>query len=36
VAPLWETETGHTMVMVSAVLIAIGYVICRKMASIEV
>ncbi len=36
VAPLWETETGHTMVMISGVLIAIGYVICRKMATIEV
>jgi len=36
VAPLWESETGHMMVLISAVLVAIGYAICRQMAKIEV
>jgi tight adherence protein B len=36
VAPLWEQQTGHMMVMISAGLVAVGYVICRRMAEIEV
>ena len=36
VEPLWETPEGHTMVLVCVVLVAIGYVICRKMAEIKV
>ena len=36
VAPLWETPQGHTLIMVSAVLVAIGYLLCRRMAEIEV
>jgi tight adherence protein B len=36
IRPLWETDAGHTMMMISAVMIAIGYVVCRKMATIEV
>lgn len=36
VAPLWETDTGHMMVLISAVLVGIGYMICRQMAKIEV
>jgi Flp pilus assembly protein TadB len=36
IRPLWETEEGHTMMMISAVMIAIGYVVCRRMATIKV
>ena len=36
IAPLWESPTGHTMVMVAGVMIIVGYVICRRMATIEV
>jgi tight adherence protein B len=36
VAPLWETDQGHTLVMISVAMVAIGYVICRKMATIKV
>lgn len=36
IAPLWETETGHTMSIIAIVMIVIGYVVCRKMATIEV
>lgn len=36
VAPLWETSQGHMLVMISAGLVAVGYLICRRMAEIEV
>ena len=36
IMPLFETEAGHAMLMVSAVMIAVGYVLCRKMAKIRV
>jgi tight adherence protein B len=36
IAPLWETEGGHTMALVAAIMIAIGYYVCRKMATIRV
>jgi tight adherence protein B len=36
VAPLWETPGGHQLVMISAVLVVVGYVLCRRMAEIEV
>jgi tight adherence protein B len=36
IRPLWETESGHTMMLISAVMIAVGYVLCRKMATIKV
>ncbi len=36
VAPLWETDDGHIMVLVSAVMVLFGYVVCRKMATIKV
>jgi len=36
IRPLWETDSGHTMMMISAVMISIGYLMCRKMATIEV
>ena len=36
IRPLWETEDGHTMMMVAGVMIIIGYLICRRMATIKV
>ena len=36
VDPLWNTETGHTMCIIAVVMIVLGYVICRRMATIEV
>jgi tight adherence protein B len=36
VAPLWETDEGHIMVLVSAIMVLFGYVVCRKMATIRV
>jgi tight adherence protein B len=36
IRPLWETSEGHTMMMISAVMIAVGYVLCRRLATIEV
>ena len=36
IRPLWESPEGHTMMLISAVLIVVGYVICRQMAKIEV
>ena len=36
VEPLWAEEVGHTMVMISAAMIAVGYYVCRKMATIRV
>jgi tight adherence protein B len=36
VEPLWQTSEGHTMVLICVALVAIGYVICRKMAEIKV
>jgi len=36
IAPLWETEAGHTMALVAAIMIAVGYYVCRKMATIRV
>ena len=36
IEPLWTTPQGHMMMLVSAVLVAIGYVGCRKMATIRV
>ncbi len=36
VAPLWETDAGRAMVLVSVGLIAIGYVLCLRMATIRV
>jgi tight adherence protein B len=36
IAPLWETDTGHTMSIVAVVMIIIGYIVCRRMATIEV
>jgi tight adherence protein B len=36
IRPLWETEQGHTMIMIATVMIIFGYVICRRMATIKV
>lgn len=36
VAPLWTTPEGRTMVIVSAVLVVTGYVLCLRMAQIRV
>jgi tight adherence protein B len=36
IAPLWETPEGHRLVMISAVLVTVGYLLCRRMAEIEV
>ena len=36
VDPLWQTSEGHTMVMICAALVSIGYVVCCKMAEIKV
>jgi tight adherence protein B len=36
IAPLWETEGGHTMALIAAIMIAVGYFVCRKMATIRV
>jgi tight adherence protein B len=36
IAPLWETEGGHTMALIAAIMIAVGYFLCRKMATIRV
>ena len=36
IAPLWETDEGHVMVFVSAVMVLVGYIVCRKMATIKV
>ena len=36
VEPLWTTQEGHTMVLWCVGLVALGYVICRKMSEIKV
>jgi tight adherence protein B len=36
VAPLWETQVGHNICIIAAIMILVGYVVCRRMATIEV
>jgi tight adherence protein B len=36
IAPLWEEPEGHTLAMISVVMVAVGYVLCRKFATIRV
>jgi tight adherence protein B len=36
IRPLWETEQGHSMMLIAAVMIIFGYVVCRRMATIKV
>lgn len=36
VAPLWDDPQGHMLVMTSIVMVVVGYVLCRKMATIRV
>jgi tight adherence protein B len=36
IAPLWESDAGGTIVLISIAMIVVGYVICRRMATIRV
>lgn len=36
IRPLWETPEGHLMMLVAGFLILVGYIVCRRMATIEV
>ena len=36
IAPLWESEAGGTIVMISIAMIVVGYIVCRRMATIRV
>ena len=36
IAPLWEEPAGHRLAMISVVMVAVGYVLCRKFATIRV
>ena len=36
VEPLWTSDTGPLLMLSSAALVTVGYVICRRMATIEV
>jgi len=36
IRPLWETKEGHLMMLISAAMIAVGYFVCRRMATIKV
>jgi tight adherence protein B len=36
IAPLWESDAGGTIVLISIAMIVVGYVVCRRMATIRV
>jgi tight adherence protein B len=36
IAPLWESDAGGTIVLISIAMIVVGYIICRRMATIRV
>ncbi len=36
VAPLWETQVGHLMCLAAFGLVLMGYIVCRRMATIRV
>ena len=36
VKPLWETQAGHTMILMALAMIVVGDIVCRKMATIRV
>lgn len=36
IEPLWTEEAGRTLVVIAAIMIFIGYVVCRRMAQIKV
>ena len=36
VAPLWEEDSGQFLALISFVMVVVGYVICRRMATIKV
>jgi tight adherence protein B len=35
-APLWESPAGHALMILALVLVLVGYVVCRRMATIRV
>ena len=36
VSPLWTTPTGHMLSWIAALLVLVGYVVCRRLAIIKV
>jgi tight adherence protein B len=36
ITPLWTTEEGHIMMLIAALMILVGYIVCRRMATIKV
>ena len=36
IKPLWETDQGQFLGLISFVMVVIGYIICRRMAQIKV
>jgi Flp pilus assembly protein TadB len=36
IAPLWEEESGQLLALISFAMVVVGYVICRRMATIKV
>jgi len=36
IEPLWTEEAGRSLVLIAAIMIFIGYVVCRRMAEIKV
>jgi tight adherence protein B len=36
ISPLWEVPAGHRLAMISVAMVAIGYALCRKFATIRV
>ena len=36
IAPLWETRSGHIMAGVGAVMIVVGYALCKRLAVVRV
>jgi tight adherence protein B len=36
VEPLWTTEEGHLIALLAVVMIAVGYVLCRRLAIVRV
>jgi Flp pilus assembly protein TadB len=35
IRPLWESSQGHTLAMVAAALVAIGYGMARKVSRVD-
>jgi len=36
IAPLWEDESGHMLLIISVCMVIFGWIVCRKMATIRV